>query len=252
MSSKFIWYELMTSDTAAARKFYGEVIGWGAQDFGQGMDYTLFTAGGQPVAGLMAVPKEVCDQAEPGWMGYIGVDDVDAMAERIKAAGGSVARDPEDIPGVGRFAVVADPHGAFFCIMRGIGEEPPAPAPGTAGHAGWRELHAGDRAEAGAFYTKLFGWSLPDQVDMGEMGIYQIFMSDPTQGGGMMTKMPQSPQPFWLFYFNVGDIDAAAARVKTAGGQVLNGPMEVPGGDWIVQGLDPQGAMFALVGKKVQ
>ncbi len=252
MSSKFIWYELMTSDTAAARTFYGEVVGWGAQDFGEGMDYTLFTTGGQPVAGMMAIPKEICDQAKPGWIGYVAVEDVDAMAGRIKDEGGQIARAPEDIPGVGRFAVVTDPHGASFCIMRGIGEAPPNPPHGTPGHTGWRELHAGDREQAAAFYTKLFGWTLPDKVDMGEMGFYQIFMADGIQGGGMMTKMPQSPQPFWLYYFTVGDIDAAAARIKAAGGQVMNGPMEVPGGDWIVQGFDPQGAMFAIVGRKGQ
>lgn len=253
MSSKFIWYELMTSDTEAAQKFYGEVVGWGAQDAGGGMNYTLFTTGGQPVAGLMAIPENACEAgSKPGWIGYVAADDVDAMAERIKAEGGGVARAPEDIPGVGRFAVVTDPQGAFFCIMRGIGEAPPIPPHGTPGHAGWRELHAGDREQAVAFYTKLFGWSLPDKVDMGPMGTYQIFMSDEAQGGGMMTKMPQSPQPFWLYYFNVGDIDAAVARIGKAGGQVMNGPMEVPGGDWIAQGFDPQGAMFAVVGKKVQ
>lgn len=252
MSSKFIWYELMTSDTAAAQKFYGEVVGWGAQDAGGGMDYTLFTTAGQPVTGMMAIPAEMCGQAEPGWTGYIAVEDVDAMAERIEAEGGRIARAPEDIPGVGRFAVVADPHGAFFCIMRGIGEAPPAPPHGTPGHAGWRELHAGDREQAGAFYVKLFGWSLTEKVDMGEMGFYQVFMTDATQGGGMMTKMPESPQPFWLYYFNVGDIDAAAARIRAAGGRVINGPMEVPGGDWIVQAFDPQGAMFAVVGRKAQ
>jgi predicted enzyme related to lactoylglutathione lyase len=83
---------------------------------------------------------------------------------------------------------------------------------------------------------------------MGHLGVYQLFSAGGDAIGGMMTKMPECPAPFWLYYFNVDNINAAIDRVKENNGQVLMGPQEVPGGSWIMQGFDPQGAMFALVG----
>ena len=121
---------------------------------------------------------------------------------------------------------------------------------GAPGHVGWRELHAGDGPSAFDFYSGLFGWTKGEAMDRGAMGIYQTFKTAGEQGGGMMTKMPQSPSPFWLYYFNVDAIDAASTRAKDAGGQIINGPMQVPGERWIVQCLDPQGAMFALLAGK--
>ena len=188
--------------------------------------------------------------ARPMWMGYIGVDDVDAFAQRVTAAGGAVRRPPEDIPGVGRFAVVADPDGAGFMLFRGVGEMPAPAAGGTAGHIGWHELHAGNGERAFAFYSGLFGWTKAEAMDMGPMGVYQLFATGGAPVGGMMTKTADMPMPAWLYYFNVDAVDAAMARVKDAGGQVVNGPMEVPGGSWIAQCTDPQGAMFAMVGAK--
>jgi uncharacterized protein len=127
---------------------------------------------------------------------------------------------------------------------------PTPPPPGTPGHIGWRELHAGNGDGAFAFYSKLFGWTKADAMDMGACGVYQIFAIDGAPSGGMMTKMPDTPAPFWLYYFNVDAIDAAAGRAKDAGGKVLMGPHQVPGGGWIVQCFDPQRAMFALVANK--
>ena len=249
----FVWIELMTSDTKAAESFYRSVVGWGTQDAGMAdRSYTLLSVGGAMVGGLMAIPEEARAMgARPGWMGYISVDDVDAYARRVTAAGGAVHRAPEDIPGVGRFAVVADPHGAGFILFRGSNEEGPQPAaPGTPGHTGWHELRAGDGASAFAFYSGLFGWTKAEAIDMGAMGVYQTFATGGAPVGGMMTKTAETPAPSWLYYFNVDAIDAAVARVKGAGGQLINGPMQVPGGSWIVQCLDPQGAMFALIAAK--
>lgn len=179
------------------------------------------------------------------------MDDVDAHAERVKAAGGAVHRPPEDIPGVGRFAVVADPQGAVFILFKGNGEPDQAPtASGTPGTVGWHELYAGDGASAFGFYASLFGWTEADAIDMGSMGIYRLFATGGEPVGGMMTKMPDMPMPFWLYYFNVDAIDAAMARVTQHGGKVLMGPHQVPGGQWILQCLDPQGAMFAMVASK--
>ncbi|MBA5775767.1 VOC family protein [Stappia sp. F7233] len=249
----FVWYELMTTDTAAAERFYTSVIGWSAKDAGMpGMNYTLLSAGDAQIAGLMAQPEEVrASGAPPAWLGYILVDDVDGCASEIATKGGKVHRQPDDIPGVGRFAVVADPHGAIFCLFKGRGE-PPAdrPAPGTPGTPGWHELMAGDGEQAFAFYSDIFGWTKADAMDMGPMGIYQIFAIDGVPAGGIMTKPEQVPVPNWGYYFNVEAIDAAIERVNAGGGQIINGPMEVPGGSWIVQGFDPQGGYFCLVAPK--
>jgi len=248
-SGKFVWYELMTTDTKSAESFYRKVIGWNGKDAGMpGQSYTLLGPGETHVAGLMPIPQDAAAAgARPGWIGYIGVDDVDAYAKRVNDKGGTIHRKPADIPDVGRFAIVSDAQSVMFALFKGAGTPPPAVPPGTPGHAGWHELHALDGEKAFAFYSEMFGWTKADAMPMGEMGVYQLFAVDGVPVGGMMTKMPQSPQPFWVYYFNVPEIQAAEARVKAGGGQVINGPMQVPGGSWIVQCLDPQGAMFALV-----
>ena len=247
---KFCWYELMTTDSKAAEAFYRGVLGWSAQDMnGPHGTYTILSASEIPVGGMMAMPPDACAAgARPGWGGYVAVHDVDDYAARVTQAGGSVLRGPADIPGIARFAVVADPHGATFMLIKGFSDEPPkVPAPATPGHTGWRELYAGDGESAFAFYSGLFGWTKGESFDMGPMGKYQLFAIDGVPSGGMMTKPKEVPAPRWLYYFNVDDIDAAAARVQQGGGQILHGPMEVPGGSWIVQCTDPQGALFALL-----
>lgn len=251
---RFVWYELMTTDTTAAEAFYRGVMGWKAQDSGMpDMRYTILSVGDIPMGGLMALPEEArAAGARPAWIGYIAVDDVDATAARVTEAGGAVHHGPDDIPGVGRFAVVADPHGAVFTLFRSTVEGPPPVPCGTLGHAGWRELYAKDGAAAFGFYADLFGWTKTEAFDMGPMGVYQLFATDDgTASGGMMTKPETVPAPFWLYYFAVDNIDSAMERVQSGGGQILNGPMEVPGGQWIIQCLDPQGVMFALVGPRV-
>jgi len=251
-SSNFVWYELMTTDDEAAATFYKAVIGWNAADSGLAdRRYTIFSAGKVGVGGAIALPAEaVRSGAKPMWEGYIGVDDVDGYVARVKRAGGTVHRAAEDIPGVGRFAMAADPQGAPFILFTpspGAGQPPERPAPGTPGLTGWHELHAADWKSAFAFYSDLFGWQEADAVDMGPMGVYQLFSAGGEAIGGMMTKMDATPAPMWLYYFNVEAIAAAGARVTDNGGRVVNGPHEVPGGSWVVQCLDPQGAMFALV-----
>jgi uncharacterized protein len=247
---QFVWCELMTSDAASATEFYRSVIGWGAQDAGvPDRHYTILSAGETPVGGLMELPPAARDAgARPGWVGYIAVDDVDAVAARIKDTGGTIHRAPEDIPGVGRFSVVGDPQGAAFMLFKGMDAGPrPPPAGSTPGRVGWHELQAADGKAAFDFYANLFGWTKADAIDMGPMGIYQLFATNDVPVGGMMTKPETAPAPFWLYYFNVDDINAAVTRVKGARGQVLNGPMQVPGGSWVAHCLDRQGVMFAMV-----
>lgn len=245
----FVWYELMTTDMEAAEAFYRAVIGWTSRDSGHPeMRYTIMSAGDRRVAGVMTLPSETRDRGgRPGWIGYIGVDDVKAATARIRQAGGVAHREPDEIPNIGRFSVVADPQGAVFVLFQPLeAGDPPAPM-GTPGHVGWRELYAADGPSAFEFYAGQFGWTKAEAMDMGPMGVYQLFAAGGDAIGGMMTKPDNVPAPFWLFYFNVPELDAAVARVTGNGGQILFGPTEVPGGAWIVQGMDPQGAMFALV-----
>jgi predicted enzyme related to lactoylglutathione lyase len=254
MPHSFFWYDVMTTDTNAAQKFYCDVVGWTAEDTGpKGNGYILFNAQGQGVAGLMTIPEEAAKHgARPAWMGYIAVDDVDEAANRLKQEGGQVVRGPIDVPGIIRFAVVVDPQGAAFMIAKATPpQNAPSPLPmGTQGTIGWRELYAGDWKTVFPFYEKMFGWTKADAIDMGPMGTYQLFAAGAQPIGGMMTKPPQVPVAHWGFYFNVPEIDAGVARITAGGGKILNGPVEVPGGQWVVNAMDPQGAAFSLVAPK--
>lgn len=253
---RFIWYELITPDMAGAKRFYGDLVGWTAQDLppmGEAEPYAIFSAGGNGVAGMMNLGAPMkAEGMPPNWTGYICVDDCDAAAAKVKALGGSVKREPLDIPGIGRFAIVADPAGAVFAIMKPIppeGGRPEVP-PGTLGHTSWHELFGGSPEASLAFYGEMFGWTAGEAFDMGPMGTYQLFSNQDGSVGGLMKKPDQAPAPYWNYYFKVGDIEAAAERAKAGGAQILMGPMEVPGGDWVFQGVDPQGALFSVQGHK--
>lgn len=253
MADKFFWYELMTRDLAASRDFYGHVIGWTFAEMpGGDMPYTIISAGDRPVGGLFGLTAEMeAGGARPAWIGYIHADDVDAKVKEVEAAGGVVQMPPRDVPGAGRIAMVADPGGAPFYLMKpqppeGAGDLAPI-APTTPGAFSWHELYAGQGQQAAFdFYAGLFGWESMMEMDMGPMGIYRLFGADGAQLGGLMDKPAQIPASFWGFYTTVDGIDAAVERLKDKGGQVLMGPHEVPGGSWIVQCLDPQGAPFNL------
>jgi predicted enzyme related to lactoylglutathione lyase len=215
-----------------------------------GMEYVMFTVDDRPVAGLMTIPEGAQKIGIPAaWLGYVHVDDVDMMAADLVLAGGVVKRPAVDIPGVGRFSLVSDPQGAIFALFHSTmaGDPPSEVAPGTPGHVGWHELYAADGPSAFDFYSKNFDWQLQRDFDMGPMGVYKIFGQAGKDVGGIMTKPDSMPVPAWTFYFTVPAIDAAIERVNASGGSVINGPMEVPGGSWVIQCLDPQGAMFALV-----
>ncbi len=190
------------------------------------------------------------------WYEYMG-NDLDGAVKFYSHVVGWTTGDPGMAPfpykvaSVAGYAVVADPHGAMFMLFRDAGgNPPPEPPAGTPGLVGWRELHANNGAEALAFYSGQFGWKHHSDFDMGPMGPYHLFESAPGQGGGMMTRMQHTPGPFWLYYFDVDSIDSAIERIKANGGQIANGPMEVPTGQWVVQAIDPQGGYFALVAPK--
>jgi predicted enzyme related to lactoylglutathione lyase len=251
----FIWYELTTTDPQAARAFYTSVVGWGTRDASTpDAPYTLFTAGDAAAGGLIGLSEDARKMgAQPRWTGYVGVDDVDAAVDQLKRLGGAVYVPPTDIPDVSRFAVVADPQRATFALLKWRHADQPQSAAALPGVAAWHELLAANTQRAFDFYRELLGWQHPDGA-AGASGAYQLFAVSGQTVGGITVKPPQAPLPFWLYYFYVADVDAAAARVKAGGGRIIEGPVEAPGGNRIACCVDPQGAMFALSGqgRKVQ
>jgi predicted enzyme related to lactoylglutathione lyase len=247
----FVWYEFMSSDVAAAKTFYGKVVGWTFEDVPvSGMTYSLLRAGDRQIGGMMAIPERLRDAGlKPSWAAHVGVDDVDAAAAKVRQLGGKVHREPTDIPNVGRFAAVSDRQGANFLMFKPSqpGERAFSRAPGD---VGWHELHTTDWTDAFEFYSAMFGWLKGDAMDMGPMGTYQLFTIGGVPIGGMFNSPAAQAACFWLYYFNVEDIDAAAGRISENGGKIMRGPHEVPGGGWIVQAADPQGAAFALLGSR--
>jgi uncharacterized protein len=249
MAENFCWVELLTSDVAAAERFYCDVMGWTCAPTGGPHGYRFFSFEGRGAAGLMLLPEEAKAQgARPSWFGYISTPDVDKEVEAIVAAGGKLYRAPETISGMGRFAVVADPQGATFGLWTDLsGRAQPEIPPMAPGHVGWRELFTDDVEQALAFYGERFGWSRGEALNMGPMGVYQLFAAGAAAVGGMMKRPQNIPQPFWNYYFTVAALDANLEKVTRAGGKIAHGPAEVPGGAWIAQCFDPQGVFFSLV-----
>ena len=246
----FVWYELMTTDVKAAKAFYAKVMGWRARDVSlPDAAFALCSAGDAPVSGLMSLPEGATAMgAAPHWVGYVGVNDIDAAADIVTRRDGTVYAPPTEIPNTSRFSVFSDPQTATLGMLESIGPERMPPADMNApGRVGWHELLATDSEKALGFYGELFDWQKAD-ADIGALGTYQRFSAGGQTIGGILTKPPSMPDPCWLYYFNVADIDAAAQRVTAAGGQILDDLLQSPGGGWIVQCADPQGAVFALAG----
>ena len=249
------WYELATSKGAldAAGTFYAAVLGWEVNDSGmEGFTYHLAVYADDMVAGLMETLPDAGD-IPPVWTLYFAVDDADATAAAIEAAGGAILMPPPDIHGTGRYAVASDPQGAAFGIL-----QPEPMEDGTAGnafkqskagHGNWCELMSTDPEAGFAFYSALFGWQKSTPVDMGEMGTYQLFSHKGADIGGMMG-LGAAPAPCWLPYFGTNGVVAAMDRIREHGGEIIHGPQEVPGGAFIAIASDPQGAHFAIVGPK--
>ncbi len=244
------WYELTTTDLDGAKAFYDDVLGWQTAEASvmEGFDYRLAGPNGTMVAGMMSNAET---GAPPSWLIYFTAANADDTVAHITAAGGAVLRPAADIPGTGRFAVVADPQGAAFGVLQPDTAAPPQG--GSAfdqkkpGHGNWHELMSRDPQAAMGFYGDLFGWGSGQAMDMGEMGTYQIFSHQGTDIGGIMG-LGNAPMPMWMPYFGVDGVTEAISRIESGGGTVFHGPAEVPGGAHIAAAVDPQGAHFAVVG----
>ena len=253
-NAHFAWYELLTTDMAGARRFYGSVLGWTAHDAATSkFAYSVFSAGGLPVCGLMELPQEERRMgATPRWVGYVAVDDLDLTVDRLKLLGGAVYVPPAET-NIGRIAIVADPQKATFALAQGLAQylaqglkHDPFPLQAEElGGVVWHELLAGEWRAAFAFYHELFGWQRT-QSGSGSPDSYQLLSAGDQTIGGMFTKLPFAPIPFWLYYFNVPDIAVATDRVMAGGGRIVQGPNQLPDVGWIAWCVDPQGAMFAL------
>ncbi len=255
----FIWYELMTTDADAAGRFYSAVVpGWKfAERMPGDVDYgAIERSDGGNAGGVLQLDDSMRSHgARPAWLGYLYVQDVDATVAAIGEAGGKALMPAFDVPNVGRIAMVADPQGAAFYVMTPIPPGGDADAtsdvfsPTAPERVGWNELNTSDPDGARRFYREQFGWSSDEFMPMGEMGEYRFLDHHGVRIGALCGLMGQ-PQPKWRFYFRVASIAAAKATIESSGGAIVNGPHQVPGGDWIVIGIDPQGAEFALVGRE--
>lgn len=252
----FIWYELMTTDAEGAKAFYDAVVGWnigeGAEEY-QG--YRMINrSDGKFAGGVLPLTDEMTQHgARPTWLGYVNVANVDDAVAAIEKTGGKALMPPFDIPNVGRIAMVTDPQGAPFYVMKPIppaGQDKQASdvfSPDQLQRVSWNELSTSDPAAARSFYGDRFGWGTDEFMDMGEMGEYRFIEQGGTRIGALCGVM-QGQQPKWRYYFRVPSIAAAKEIAEQKGGTIHMGPHQVPTGDYIIIGTDPQGAEFALVG----
>jgi predicted enzyme related to lactoylglutathione lyase len=244
---RFVWHQLLTRDIPGAKTFYSRVVNWKAQAWPLDPNYTVCQAGDVPTAGMMPFTPEVPADAPPHWLQYIGTRDVDGTAEAAVRAGGSILKDPSDMRGAGRYAVLKDPQGAIFAIIDPENARAEAPGVPPLGQFTWHELATTDHEAAFAFYASLFGWDAMQRMDMGPMGIYLIFGYNGEQKGGIYIKPADMPAPpNWLPYLHVANVDAAVPVVEANGGKIILAPMEVPGGSRITVIMDSTGAAFAL------
>ena len=252
----FIWYELMTPDPASARAFYGAVLGWTIAAEGNAMpggsEYReIMAQDGNHAGGVLTLTPQMADSGvRPAWFGYVGVDDVDAAVAKAQEKGATLFMGPMDMDGVGRMAMLADPQGAPFYVMRGFpGGESKAYQMMSPGHVAWNELNTNDFDAGRSFYYDLFGWTDGESMPMGDLGTYQLFDQNGQSIGAVSPLLGETP-PGWRFYFAVQDIDDAQRAVTANGGTLLQEPQEIPGGMFSIRVTDPQGAILALVGPR--
>jgi uncharacterized protein len=246
MHGQFVWYELLSPDPDAAKKFYSSVAGWGTQPFDN--DYTMWTTAGAPFAGLYRLGPEMRQQGiPPNWMPYVESSNVDETVRLATSLGGKVTFPASDIPNVGRYAVLQDPQGATFGVYKTSGPSTSWDGTPVLGRFSWHELMTTDYRKAFEFYQKLFGWEKTGEMDMGGGNAYLMYGKGQPFGGifnrhGDMMNM----RPFWMVYLYVKDVRKAVDLATKNGASVHRPPMEIPGGGTIAILADPQGAAFAL------
>lgn len=240
LRGRFVWHELVTPAPAAAHRYYNDVFHWKTARGEQHPDYTMFATGGERIGGTVPLKD-----GAPRWLHYIGTPNLEATLEQATRLGATVLEAPTVISDDSRYAVLNDPQGAPFALYSSSQPLREDRTP-RRGEFSWMELAATDANEALHFYCALFGWERTAAHDMGPMGFYYLFGRNGRDIGGAFDKPAELPGPTWLGYVRAKDLDDVVAKARAGGGTLINGPMEVPGGDWIAQIVDPQGAMFAI------
>ena len=240
----FCWFECGSTDAAKAKSFYTQLFGWDTADASMagGMGhYTLFKKGQEDIAGLYELSGPIFKGVPSHWMTYVAVENVDETAKRATSLQGKVLREPMDIPGVGRIAILQDPTGAWIAIARFDQH------PGTSSHGpfGWSELATSDTAAAQAFYTRLFGWKAkPDPQNQ-----YTEFQVGDQSIGGMLSLNQHAPgtPPHWLPYVSVEDCDRTIGKATELAARILAPATDIPGVGRFSVFADPTGAALAII-----
>jgi uncharacterized protein len=247
-AGSFCWFELATTDQAAAKKFYGSLFGWSANDSPMGPDdfYTMFKLSGRDAGAAYTMRKEQRAQGvPPHWMVYIAVADADQAAGKAAQLGGTVLAPAFDVMDVGRMAVIQDPTGAIFSVWQPKRHQGTAIS-GVDNTFCWADLSTPDPEKASRFYSGLFGWELmKDPKD--PSGYIHIKNSEDFIGGipPATHRNPNAP-PHWLLYVQVADAEASTGKAGQLGAKVLMQPRKMEGvGIWSIV-ADPQGAVLAL------
>lgn len=239
------WVDLSTSDTDRARSFYGEVLGWEAEDpnpdFG---GYFNFTKDGVRVAGCMAaMPGGMPDV----WSIYLAVDDAAATVDKAKANGANVFVEPMPVGDLGVMAVMADSGGAAIGMWQ-PGEHEGFGLVAETGAPSWFELYTRDYEKSLAFYEAVFGWTTESVSDTPEFR-YSVMAKGDEQYAGVAdatTIFPPEVPAHWTVYFGVDDTDAALEQIVALGGSVVQPAEDTPYGR-LAAAADPMGARFRLV-----
>lgn len=242
------WVELSgTPDVEASQSFYRELFGWEMPELPNSAElggYRRAKKNGKDVAGVS--PRMQAGQPAV-WATYVSVEDAGATLAKVVEAGGEPVTQPMDVVGLGTMAVFTDPTGAVCGIWQ-PGTFAGAELVNEPGAFAWNELGTRDPEAAKAFYSAVFGWGIRDH-DMGEMGTYTEWLSGEDSIGGMMDvsgRLPDEIPAHWLVYFAVENTDAAVETVKSAGGGVSFGPIDIPAGRFAIV-TDPHGAAFAVI-----
>lgn len=254
---RFVWHDLNTKQLDGSKQFYGEIFNWKFESSDNG-PYLHIKAGTHMIGGVRQMDAK--EQQPTSWLAYVAVDDVAATVGKITESGGKVHMPTTSIPNVGTFAVTADPSGAVFAPWKSARggedeERTEMPAPFT---FVWDELVSTDPKAAGAFYSKVFGWS-PRTMDMGGGETYTLFdrpgvknfKGDQQSAGGMMKSPPGVPYSFWLPYIGVDNADKITERATRLGANVTVGPMDIPNVGRFACWMDPQGAAIAILQPKM-
>jgi len=232
----FCWVDLVVEDPNAAKAFYTGLFGW---EYEEQAPYSIAQLAGRAVAVIGPLPDS---SMPPHWNCYVSVEDAEAVAARAEALGATVAVGAAEAGDSGRFAVFQDPQGAFLSVWQPGGHFGAAVVNGP-GALSWNDLLTPDVEASTAFYRELFGWEIAEIPGAG--GQYSSIANRGHKNGGLMA-MPPGAHPAWNLYFGVEDTGAAIARAGELGGQVVMGPMAVPGGRFAIL-RDPQNAVFSVL-----